>query len=70
MAKTTVMLLRIEPTDRDRLQAAAALAHLDFSSWARKTLLDEADRLEELIALRPTAQATPKKAAKRSPRTK
>jgi hypothetical protein len=46
MAKTTFLQIRCSPEDRERMARIADAEHLDVSTWARRTLLQAAERWE------------------------
>lgn len=47
MAKTEFLQIRVTPADRDRIDRAAASAHLDVSTWARQQILRAVERAED-----------------------
>ena len=47
MPKTSMIVIRLEQRDRDRLEAMAKANYLDASAWARQVLLRELDALEK-----------------------
>lgn len=46
MPKTEFLQIRLTPEERQRIETAAGAEHLRASTWARKILLTELDRLE------------------------
>lgn len=50
MPRTEFLQIRITPEDRERLQRVAEAEHLDLSTWARRTLLQAVDQLEDRSA--------------------
>lgn len=46
MPKTSFLIVRLEPRDRERLEAMARANYLDASAWARQVLLRELEALD------------------------
>ena len=67
MPRTEFLQIRITPEDRERLQRVAEAEHLDLSTWARRTLLQAVDQLEDRAAppRRRVAEPAPDKSDKR-----
>lgn len=63
MPRTEFLQIRITPEDRERFRRVAEAEHLDLSTWARRTLLQAVDQLEDraLAPRRRVAEPTPEK---------
>jgi hypothetical protein len=46
-AKTEFLQIRVSGEDKRRIAKAAAAEYLDESTWARRTLLKELERLDQ-----------------------
>jgi hypothetical protein len=46
VAKTEFLQIRVTPQDRERIERAAAAAHLEPSTWARQAILRAVDTAE------------------------
>jgi hypothetical protein len=44
--RTEFLQIRLSPEDRERLRRIAEAEHLDLSTWARRVLLQTAERFE------------------------
>jgi hypothetical protein len=56
MPKTEFLQIRCSPEDRARLSRIAEAEHLDLSTWARRVLLQAADRWESRTGARKVAE--------------
>lgn len=63
MPRTEFLQIRVSPEDRERLQRVADAEHLDLSTWARRTLLQAVDQLDDRMATprRRVAESPPDK---------
>lgn len=72
MPKTDFLQIRISPEDRERFRRIAEGEHLDVSTWARRLLLQAAERWESRqTPARRVAEPTPERTDRgRDPRRK
>jgi hypothetical protein len=62
MPKTEFLQIRITPQDRDRFRRVAEAEHLEISTWARRLLLQAAERWESRqTSQRKVAEPTPER---------
>jgi hypothetical protein len=48
MPRTEFLQIRLSPEDRERLRRVAEADHLDLSTWARRVLLQAAERAADV----------------------
>jgi hypothetical protein len=66
MPRTEFLQIRITPEDRERFRRVADNEHLDLSTWARRVLLQAADRWDTREApRRRVAEPAPESAKER-----
>ena len=67
MPRTEFLQIRLSPEDRERLRRIAEAEHLDLSTWARRVLLQAAERVPDTREppRRRVAEPAPESAPKR-----
>lgn len=62
MPKTEFLQIRVSPEDRERFRRVADAEHLEVSTWARRLLLQAAERWESRHdSARKVAEPTPER---------